>query len=297
MKTIRQSIDYVFEKLKYADVYFGHGTDNAWDEAVVLVLQVLALPFDVDEKTLQRELIQAEREKILNMLDKRIKTRKPLPYLTKQAYFVGLSFYVDERVIIPRSPIAELIENEFSPWIKPNDVHSILDLCTGSGCIAIACAKFFPNAHIDAVELSEDALAVAKINVEQHEVGNQVNLIQSDLFEQLANKKYDVIVSNPPYVSQNEMNELPCEYCHEPEMALLAKDNGLAVVEKILQQAPGYLTEHGILIVEVGSSRTALEERFPDIPFVWLEFSRGGEGVFLLGASMIVSLRDEFSDS
>jgi ribosomal protein L3 glutamine methyltransferase len=281
--TVHQMIETVSDRLEKSEVYCGHGTDNISDESVALVFQVLKLPFDEQfEEKLQHVLTMDQIDQVMNVLDKRIRERKPLPYLIRQAYFAGLPFYVDERVIIPRSPMAELIERAFEPWIDPNHVHSILDLCTGSGCIAVACASVFPDAKVDAVDISLDALKVAKINVEKHHVSDQVNLIQSDLFDNLKDRKYDIVISNPPYVSQDELQALPQEYKYEPQAALLAENSGLAFIVRILQSAISYLTDHGILIVEVGGHQEILEKRFPKMPFLWLEFERGESSVFLL---------------
>lgn len=285
--TVRQMIDTVFQSMQGADLAYGHGTDNAWDEAVALVLLVLHLPFHVDDNTLNRALTDEELKQVLYILDRRVSAKIPLAYLVNQAFFAGLSFYVDRRVIIPRSPIAELIEHSFHPWIKRDEINTILDMCTGSGCIAIACAKQFPQVIVDAVDLSDDALSVAKMNIEQHQVSDQVNLIKSDLFNKLTNKQYDIIISNPPYVSYQEMSALPKEYFHEPDLGLRADDDGLEFVLRILREAPEYLTPHGILIVEVGNSQAALEERLPHVPFLWLEFEHGGQGVFLLTATQL----------
>ncbi len=294
--TIRQMIDTAFQALQNSDIIYGHGTDNPWDEAVALVLPVLHLPFDVDDNTLNRELTEDELKQVLYILDRRITEKIPLAYLTKQTFFAGLSFYVDRRVMIPRSPIAELIERSFQPWIKTNNVDTILDMCTGSGCIALACAKHFPKAMVDAVDLSDDALSVAKMNVHQHDVENQVSLIKSNLFAKLTNKQYDIIISNPPYVNYQEMGALPKEYLHEPDLALRAGDDGLEFVLRILQQAADYLTSHGILVVEVGNSQDALEERLPKVPFLWLEFERGGNGVFLLTAIQLKAFQSSFTN-
>lgn len=287
--TVRQMIDTVFQSLQNVELAYGHGTDNAWDEAVALVLLVLHLPFNVDDNTLNRALTDEELKQVLYILDRRISAKIPLAYLVNQAFFAGLSFYVDRRVMIPRSPIAELIECSFQPWIEREDINTILDMCTGSGCIAIACAKQLPQVIVDAVDLSDDALSVAKMNIEQHQVSDQVNLIKSDLFNKLANKQYDIIISNPPYVNYQEMSALPKEYFHEPDLALRASDDGLEFVLRILREAADYLTSHGILIVEVGNSQAALEERLPHVPFLWLEFERGGQGVFLLTATQLRS--------
>ena len=293
--TVRQAIDQAALALEEADLFYGHGTDNAWDEAVALVLQVLQalqLPFSVSEESLTRYLTQAEQEKVQAWLKKRAQDKVPLAYLTNEAYFFGMPFYVDERVLIPRSPIAELIENQFSPWIDADSVENILDLCTGSGCIAIACAMMFEYAHVDAIDIDTQALAVANINVEKHEMQKQIDLIQSDLFEKVQQqKKYDIIVSNPPYVSHAEMQTVPKEYQHEPTLALKADDDGLTIVLQILKEAKNHLTDRGILIVEVGNSQEVLEQRLPKVPFMWFEFERGGHGVFLLTADQLKDIK------
>jgi ribosomal protein L3 glutamine methyltransferase len=294
--TIRQMIDTVFQALQSAELAYGHGTDNPWDEAVALVLLVLHLPFNVDDNTLNRELTEEELKQVLYILDRRITAKVPLAYLINQAFFARLSFYVDRRVMIPRSPMAELIENSFQPWIKLKNIHTILDMCTGSGCIAIACAKRFPRVVVDAVDLSDDALSVAKMNVAQHQAESQVNLIKSNLFDKLVNKQYDIIISNPPYVSYQEMSVLPKEYFHEPDLALRAGDDGLEFILRILHDAADYLTPHGILIMEVGNSQAALEERLPNVPFLWLDFKRGGQGVFLLTAAQLKSSQSSLAN-
>lgn len=265
-----------------AQLYYGHGTDNAWDDMRSLILRSLSLPYDVEPSLLNSRLTQSERKHLQQQLEKRINHRVPVPYLVKEAYFYDLPFYVDERVLIPRSPIAELIHERFTPWIEEDGVKNILDLCTGSGCIAIACCYAFPDAHVDAVDISSEALAVAAINKEQLDVEEQLTLIESDCFAEVPFKKYDIIVSNPPYVSKEEMQTLPDEYRHEPVLALETTNNGLSVVEKILKSAPAYLSDHGILVVEVGNSEETLCEAYPRVPFTWLEMSHGGQGIFLL---------------
>lgn len=264
-----------------AELSFGHGTDNAWDEAVALASYLFQLPPGVKASVLERELSEAEKNAFMDLIERRITERIPAPYLTHQAWFAGLSFYVDERVIIPRSPFGELIQNHFQPWLGHRQPQRILDLCTGSACIAIASAYAFPNAHIDAVELSELALQVAKKNVHAHQKEKQVHLIESDLFEGCRGP-YDLIISNPPYVSAEEYASLPEEYHFEPTLALKAEDDGLAVIHRILKKAPRYLAPRGLLIVEVGNSASALMECYPDLPFIWLSFAHGGDGVFLL---------------
>ena len=221
------------------------------------------------------------------LIEQRVTKRIPLSYLTHEAWFAGLSFYVDERVLIPRSPLAELIQKHFQPWIGANEPEAILDLCTGGGCIAIACAKAFPDAQVDASDVSLDALAVAKINALRHEVEEQVHLIESDLFSAIPPKKYDIIISNPPYVSTDEMSTLPAEYAHEPSLGLHAGQEGLDFVSTILEQSPNYLKPNGLLIIEVGNSEGALEKTFPNMPFTWLEFEQGGGGVFVLTANQL----------
>ncbi len=287
--TIKDYIRYAVSRFNAAKLYYGHGTDNAWDEAFALVLSALHLPHDINPGMLDARLTEHECGVLEELIELRANERIPTAYLTKEAWFFGLPFYVNEHVLIPRSPTAELIEQHFAPWIEAENVHQILDLCTGSGCIAVACAKAFPEAQIDASDISHAALGVAKINVERHEVTEQVRLYQSDLFNQLPKKRYDVIISNPPYVSHDEMDALPEEYKHEPELALAAGDEGLDFAIRILQEAPKYLTPQGILIVEVGNSEDALAEKYPHVPFTWLSFERGGGGVFMLTAEQLAA--------
>ena len=266
---------------------YGHGTDNAWDEAVALILPTLHLSHDIDRSILDAHLTQTECEQINKLIQRRVSERLPVSYLTHEAWFAGLSFYVDERVLVPRSPIAELIENQFEPWVQADNVHTILDLCTGSGCIAIACAKAFPESTIDASDISAEALAVAKINMLRHHVADQITLHQADLFTDLSLRKYDIIVCNPPYVDAADMAALPPEYLHEPNIGLAAGKEGLDIALKIIQKAHRYLNPQGILIVEVGNSEYALTEKLLTFPFTWLEFQRGGGGVFLLTAEQL----------
>ena len=281
-QTLSSMMKAVAKKLKAAKLFYGHGTDNPEDEAFSLVFQALSLPFSLIDSASSYELKETEIEKVKALLKERIEKRIPLAYLTHEAYFFGLPFYVDERVIIPRSSIGELIEHQFEPWVNPEKVTRILDVCTGSACLAIACALAFEYAAVDAVDLSQDALEVAKINVEKHGVKKQVNLIHSDLFNELPAARYDIIISNPPYVSGEEMKTLPAEYHHEPKMAFYSDDHGLALTLRILKEAPKFLNDQGILVVEVGNSDEVLQARFPDIPFTWLEFEQGEGGVFLL---------------
>lgn len=280
--TILDFLRYSLSTAEQANLYYGHGTDNAWDDMRSLILRSLSLPYDLDTVLLNARLTTNEKKHLCMQLDKRINQRVPVPYLIKEAFFCDIPFYVDERVLIPRSPIGELIKQQFSPWVDADQVSQILDLCTGSGCIAIACCYAFPDAQVDAVDISKEALAVAAINREQLELEDQLELIESDCFSSLQLKQYDVIVSNPPYVGKEEMQTLPDEYRHEPVLALETTNNGLAIVENILKNAHAYLSDHGVLIVEVGNSEEALCEAYPDVPFLWLDFSHGGQGVFVL---------------
>lgn len=280
--TIRDFIRWATSRFIEAGLTYGHGTESAWDEAVALILHTLHLPYDINPAVLDGRLTQSEKNELYTLIQKRIKDHIPVPYLTHEAWFAGLPFYVDERVLIPRSPIAELIEKQFAPWVDVDSTHSILDLCTGSGCIAIACAKAFPDAVIHACDISSDALAVAKLNILRHEVSSEVSLYQSDLFDALPAKTYDLIISNPPYVDAEEMASLPKEYLHEPTLGLAGGSEGLDFAIRILNEASRFLSPHGVLIVEVGNSEVKLAEKFPTIPFVWLEFEKGGGGVFLV---------------
>jgi ribosomal protein L3 glutamine methyltransferase len=287
MVTIRDCIRWAVSHFEAEELYYGHGTDNSWDEAVALILHALHFSPTVDSHILDARLTRRERLEIAELLKRRIQDRIPLAYLTHEAWFGLLKLYVDERVLIPRSPLAETIENQFSPWINPDRVTRILDLCTGSGCIAFACAFAFPEASVDAVDISAAALEVAEINRQNLQQTEAVRLIESDLFSHLAGERYDIIISNPPYVDAADMAALPAEYKHEPALGLAAGEDGLVIVKSILKQASHYLTPHGILIVEVGNSEEALIDAYPDVPFTWLEFERGGGGVFMLTAKQL----------
>lgn len=271
------------------DMFFGHGNDNALDEAYQLVTACLHLPHDIPTYMVNCRLIASEKKAVLDLIHRRLDTRQPLSYLINQAWFAGLPFYVDERVLIPRSPIAELVEARFEPWVDSEDVTDILDLCTGSGCIAIACAMEFPGAQCIGTDISNNALDVAKINVKKHGVESQVSLLCSDVYAALdASQTFDIIVSNPPYVDAAIMQTLPKEYLHEPRTALAAGIDGLDIVKRILRQASEYLKDTGILVVEVGNSRAALIDQYPEVPFTWIDFERGGDGVFILTRSQLM---------
>lgn len=287
LSTLRDYIRWASSRFTQAGVSFGHGTIAALDEAAALILHTVYQPYNLAEAYLDTVLTMNERQAVIDIIDRRINERIPAAYLTNEAIFAGLAFYVDQRVLVPRSPIAELIEQRFSPWVDEDRVERILDLCTGSGCIAIACAYAFPGAQVDAVDLSVDALAVAEINIGNHEISGSVTLFQSDLFTELPTVLYDVIVSNPPYVCHEEWEQLPQEFRAEPDIGLKAGQTGLDFVLRILIDADNYLAEQGILIVEVGSSAQTLQNTFPDVPFYWLDFERGGDGVFLLTAEQV----------
>ncbi len=297
LETIRDYIRWGASQFSEAKLFHGHGTATAIDDAAALVLHSLHLPYDLAECYFSSKLTQAEREKITQLINRRVKERIPSAYLTNEAVFSGLKFYVDQRVLVPRSPFAEIIQEQFAPWVDPDQVHHILDLCTGSACIAIACAYAFPDAQVDAVDLSADALDVAKINVAQHELEERLSLHQSDLFTALPAQKYDLIVSNPPYVAISEWQQLPDEFHAEPEMGFTGGESGLDLVIKILVNAADYLTEQGILIIEVGSSAETLQTQFPNIPFYWLEFEKGGDGVFLLTAEQVFTFNEQFKQA
>jgi len=281
-RTVADFIGWTERRFAGAGLYFGHGTDNPLDEAAWLVGSALKItPHELDEH-LQDELVPPQQDAIRALVDSRIRTRQPLAYLLKEAWFAGLKFYVDERVIVPRSLTAEFIVERFQPWIDPTRVHRILDLCTGSACMAIACAYAFPQASVDAADISEAALAVARINVENHGLGERVRLLRSDLFGALTDERYDLIVTNPPYVAHSEMQTLPPEYHHEPALALASGVQGLDAVVRILANAPSHLNPGGLLVAEVGNSDERLQEKFPAVPFTWLTTSAGDESVFLL---------------
>ena len=264
------------------DLCFGHGTDNPLDEAKTLVFFVLGVDYLDAEESSSKRISCEEFERIRDLVNQRIYDRKPLAYLTQEAFFCGHKFYVDERVLVPRSPIAELIQNQFTPWIEANSVQFVLDIATGSGCLAIAIAKSFPGVEVVASDVSKAALEVANINIDRLFVGEQVTLVESDLFENVEGE-FDVIVSNPPYVSSKNYQDLPAEYLQEPGLALVAEDSGLDFISRILHDAPPFLKDNGILVIEMGEAAKAAERMFP-YPFKWVQLEKGGEGIAVIEA-------------
>jgi ribosomal protein L3 glutamine methyltransferase len=283
LQTIRDLLRFAVSRFNEAGLFFGHGSVSAYDEAAYLILHTLHLPLDRLEPFLDARLTTAELEQVLGVIERRATEKIPAAYLTHEAWLGDFSFFVDERVIVPRSFIAELLREQLAPWIEnPGQIKSALDLCTGSGCLAILLADTFPNATIDAADISGEALEVAQKNVADYNLEHRVNLIQSDLFAGLGKRTYDLIISNPPYVSAEAMALLPEEYRHEPENALASGADGLEATRTILNEAASHLTDRGLLVVEIGHNRDNLEQVYPETPFTWLETSAGDEFVFLL---------------
>mgnify|MGYP001428776667 FL=1 len=286
LKTIRDFLRYAVSRFKAAGLFFGHGSDNAWDEAVYLTLHTLNLPLDRLEPFLDARLLTQERDALLEIYRRRCEDRLPAAYLTNEAWLAGHRFYVDERVIVPRSFIAELLDEQLAPWVgDPWAIESALDLCTGSGCLAILAALAFPEARVDAVDLSPEAIAVAQRNVETYDLGERIEIIRSDAFSKLQERRYDLIISNPPYVNADSVAARPPEYLHEPAMALGSGKDGLDFTRIILRDARKHLNPHGLLVVEIGHNREELEAAYPDLPFTWLDTAAGNEFVFLLRAA------------
>lgn len=281
LTSIRDFIRFGASRFNQAQLYFGHGTDNAWDEAVQLVLSAVHLTGFTHPGVLDARLTQPEKERVLDSFDQRIEQRIPAAYITRHARFCDLDFYVDERVLVPRSPIAELIEQGFAPWLSEEPEY-VLDLCSGSGCIGIACAYRFPEAQVALSDISADALEVARRNIADHDLGERVMAYESDLFAGLAGQCFDLIVSNPPYVDAEDLAQMPAEYRAEPEIGLGSGADGLAFTRQLLAEAANHLNDGGLLVVEVGNSAEALVESYPQLPFTWVEFARGGHGVFIL---------------
>ncbi len=292
--TISDCLRWATSRFNEANLFYGHGTESAWDEAVHLVLQLIHLPLDIDDRVLDARLTHSEREIIVKCIYRRVVERIPLPYLTNVAWFAGMKFYVDQRVIIPKSPIGELVRNGFSPWVEHDHIASVLDLCTGSGCIGIGAAHAFPNADVTISDISPDALEVAKRNVRDHKLSSKITLVESDLFKNLDGAHFDLIISNPPYVDKGDIDTMPEEYHKEPRLALEAGEDGLELVRRILRQAPHHLNANGVLIVEVGNSQYSLQNTFPNVPFTWLNFEDGGDGVFVLTSEELLKYHEEF---
>ncbi len=293
LQTIQDFLRWGYSVFNQADIYLGQGSDNPWDEMLHLVLATLALPLDVPETLFNARLTQSEKKQLVQLVIARISTRVPVAYLTNQAWFCGLPFYVDERVIVPRSPIGALIADEFAEVIK-SEPRRILDMCTGSGCIAIACAIAFPDAEVDAVDISIDALNVAEINIERYQLAERVIPLQSNLFENLLDEKYDLIVTNPPYVDAEDLADMPTEFYSEPEIALGSGVDGLTITKQILANASDYLNDDGLLICEVGNSMLELVATFPEVPFKWLTLKNGGLGVFALSKTELMRFKSIF---
>ena len=292
MPRLGELLDDLASRFDQAELFFGHGTDNAWDEAVYLVFCALQIPFDSDDGIMSRELTPSELKRLEILAQRRIDEHIPVAYLVGEAWFAGLPFAVNEQVLIPRSPIAELIQQHFATLL-PREPERILDLCTGSGCIGIAAALEFPGALVALADISEEALVLARRNVERYGLQERVQVVHSDLFAGLA-ATYDLIVSNPPYVSQDEVDELPPEYRHEPALGLVSADEGLEIPLRILREASDWLTEDGVLILEVGYSRAVLSERLAQVPLQWLEFANGGEGICRMTRKQLLHYRDCF---
>jgi ribosomal protein L3 glutamine methyltransferase len=287
--SVRTLITRTAARLRRARVFYGHGTDNAFDEAAALVWHALRLPRRGVAAHYRRRVGAAGQERVTALTERRIRERVPAAYLTGVSGFAGLTFEVDARVLVPRSPLAELIERGFAPWIEPRRIRRVLDVGTGSGCIAIACAHYLPQARVTGVDVSRPALAVAGANVRRHHLGRRVRLLKSNYFSALGAERYDIIVSNPPYVGARELRTLPPEYRHEPPVALAAGADGLDSVRVLLRKAARYLQPRGLLIVEVGNTERAVRRTWPQMPFLWLEFARGGGGVFLLTREQLIA--------
>lgn len=292
LSTIKDFIRWGSSEFVRRQLVFGHGFESARDEARYLVLHALALPHDWPEEDLNAMLTLPEREQVVELLQARIDTRRPAAYLTGESWFCGLRFKVDERVLVPRSPIAELIGNRFEPWIDSGRVSRILDLCTGSGCIAIAAQYQFPDAQVAASDISGAALEVAADNLEMHGLADHIELYESDLFASIPDRRFDVIVCNPPYVDAEDMAALDEEFSHEPELGLRAGQDGLAVVDRILAAAGDFLDDDGVIFIEVGNSATALQQKYEFLPLVWIEFEFGGGGVCCIDARDLKRQRD-----
>jgi len=286
--TIRDLLRYAVTRFNTANLFFGHGSSNALDEAAYLILHTLKLPLDKLEPFFDARLLQSEVEDVLRVINQRAEERLPAAYITNEAWLGGYRFYVDQRVIVPRSFIAELIPEQFSPWVNnPDKVENILDLCTGSACLPILLSDAFENAQIDAVDISPDALAVAERNVNEYELQDRITLIQSDLYANVPDRKYDLIITNPPYVNAASMGKLPPEYLAEPQIALAGGEDGMDLVRKIVEGARTRLTSHGLLVVEIGNERAFAEAAFAELDLTWVTTSAGDDMVFLITADQL----------
>lgn len=285
--TLRDLIRYGVSRLRESGVALGHGSDNAWDEAVYLVLHALHLPLDTLDPFLEARVLPDERACVLDLIDRRVTERLPAAYLTNEAWLCGHRFYVDARVIVPRSPIAELLAQGLAPWVEPDGVQAALDMCTGSGCLAILAALAFPQAQVDAVDVSADALEVARRNVADYGLQDCLALHRSDLFDQLPARAYDVIVCNPPYVNSASMAVLPDEYRHEPALALAGGADGMDLVRRILAAAPAYLAPRGVLVLEIGHERAHFEAAFPHLQPIWLDTEAASDQILLLSREQL----------
>jgi ribosomal protein L3 glutamine methyltransferase len=292
LTTIKDYIRWTFSRFRKANLFYGHGTDNPWDEAVQLVMGALKLPLDFDRDMLDCALTYDEKKCILKLVQTRITKREPLPYLLGEAWFMGLPFKVTKDTLIPRSPIISLLESQFTPWLK-NYPLNILDMCTGSGCLGIAAALVFEDAEVDISDISEAALLVANENIQRHQVEDRVHAIHSDMFKGLAGKQYDLIICNPPYVDAEDFESAPAEFHNEPELALTSGEDGLNFTHEFLAQVAHYLQDDGILVYEVGNTEVALQAAYPHIPFMWVELEQGGNGVFILTKEQLSELLQE----
>lgn len=289
LHTIRDWLRFAVSQFENSDIFYGHGTDNSYDEAVWLIMSALHLPMETLNNFLDARLTQSERDKLAQFIEQRITKHTPTAYLLKEAWLQGFKFYVDERVLIPRSFIAELLANDLSPWVEfPEMIESAADICTGSGCLGVLLANSFPNAAIDVIDISQDAIDVCNINIAKYGLENQITAIKSDMFSALAGKKYDIIISNPPYVDAPSMAALPAEYQNEPQLALGSGTAGLDHTHTLLREAASYLNDDGLLVVEIGHNREALEAAYPNTMFNWIETSSGNAFVFLLTKEQLI---------
>ncbi|BFM48304.1 50S ribosomal protein L3 N(5)-glutamine methyltransferase [Marinomonas sp. THO17] len=292
LSNIKDFIRWTYTRFQNADLFYGHGTDNPWDEAVQLVMGALKLPLDFDRDMLDCALTQNEKKQIVKLVHRRINDREPLPYLLGEAWFMGLPFYVSKDTLIPRSPILSLLECEFSPWLM-HYPFNILDMCTGSGCLGIAASLVFEDAQVDMTDISEAALDIAKKNIQRHQLEDRVQTIHSDMFAALQGKQYELIICNPPYVDKKDFDTAPQEFHNEPQLALTSGEDGLEFTHKFLHQVAHYLKDDGILVYEVGNTEIALQEAYPDTPFMWVELEQGGNGVFILTKEQLNELLHE----